>query len=508
MKNGRMENAARNAIFGVISKIYQIVLPFVIRTILIYSLGIEYLGLNSLFTSILQILNLAEMGIGSAMIYSMYKPITVGDQDTICALMGLYRKYYRIIGFIVLFIGGCIYPFIPQLISGDIPNGIDINILYLLNLGTTVLTYWLFAYKICLLNAHQRNDIESKVQILMDTLKYLGQILALVFFRSYYIYLCVNLLLQILNNIFTALIVSKMYPEYSPKGSLEESEIKLINRKVRDLFTSKLGAVIMTSVDSVVISAFLGLKSLAIYNNYYFIMKSLINIINTIYIGAMSGVGNSLILETKEKNYRSFNKFTFIIVWITGFFTCCLLCLYQPFIKLWVGEENKLHFQAVICFCVYFFVFELYSLLNLYKDAAGLWHKDRFRPMVTACCNLTLNLWLVKDIGVYGVLLSTISATIVIDIPWLLNGLFKELFQCNIKQYLQKLTINILVIVGSCYITWLSCSLFTKEGIISFLCKIVLCCVAPNLIYIVVYRKTKEYKEIKGFLVKLMVRRG
>ena len=138
MKIEKTKNASRNIVFGILMKIYQILLPFAIRTIIMYTIGVEYLGLNSLFTSILQVLNLAELGVGSAMIFSMYKPIAEDDSITICALMALYRLYYRIIGGVILVAGLVLTPFIPKLISGSVPPDMNIYILYLLNFFFTL----------------------------------------------------------------------------------------------------------------------------------------------------------------------------------------------------------------------------------------------------------------------------------------------------------------------------------------------------------------------------------
>ena len=175
----RTKNATRNIIFGVILKVYQIIVPFLMRTAMIYLMGVQYLGLNSLFTSILQVLNLAELGVGSAMIYSMYKPIAEDDNATICALMKLYKTYYRIIGLIIAVIGCALTPFIPKLISGDVPDNLNVYLLYLLNLGATVLSYWLYAYKNSILQAHQRVDIVSKVTLVTSTIQYSLQLLVL-----------------------------------------------------------------------------------------------------------------------------------------------------------------------------------------------------------------------------------------------------------------------------------------------------------------------------------------
>ncbi len=217
MKIERGKNASRNIIFGTLLKGYGILLPFIMRSVIVYELGVNYLGLNSLFNSILHVLNLAELGVGSAMVFSMYKPIAEDDSDMICAYMYLYRQYYRIIGAVVLVLGTIITPFVPRLIRSDVPEDINVYILYLLNLLATVLTYWLFAHRKRVLEAPQRNDRISEVTLATDTAKYLLQILALVLFQNYYYFVIAILISQVLNNIVSALISKTMFPEYVPK---------------------------------------------------------------------------------------------------------------------------------------------------------------------------------------------------------------------------------------------------------------------------------------------------
>ncbi|NME82445.1 polysaccharide biosynthesis protein [Clostridium sp. SM-530-WT-3G] len=491
----RTKNATRNIMFGGILKIYQIIMPFIMRTAMLYLLGVQYLGLNSLFVSILQVLNLAELGVGSAMVYSIYKPIVDDDTKQICALMKLYKLYYRIIGLVIAIFGVILLPFIPRLISGGVPSDINVYVLYLLNLGATVLTYWLFAYKNCLLNAYQRDDITSKITLIMASIQYLFQILTLVL-RNYYLYLIVSLFIQALTNIVTAIIVSKMYPNYNPTGELEKNEIKKINRRVRDLFTSKIGGVILNSSDTIVISAFLGLTMLAVYQNYFYILNSIIMFVSIIFNSCVAGIGNSIIVETKEKNFNDLKKFTFIIAWIAGFCTCCLLCLYQPFIKIWVGEQYELDFTAVICLCIYYFVYEINKLLNMYKDAAGIWHEDRFRPLIAALVNLGLNLILVNIIGIYGVMISTVLATILVEIPWLLYNLFTILFEKSyLRGYLKNICLYTIVCFIGCLITYLICDLVNLSDWIEIIVKGLICCVVPNIIFYGAYRKTSEFMQ-------------
>lgn len=494
MKIERTKNAKRNMIFGTALKLYQILLPFLMRTAMIYCLGVQYLGLNSLFTSILQVLNLAELGVGSAMVFSMYKPIAEEDHKTICALINLYKWYYRIIGAVVLVGGVLIVPFIPNLIEGDIPSDINVYVLYLLNLGATVLTYWLFAYRNSILQGYQRNDVVSKVTIATDTVKYALQIGALFIFHNYYYYVIAVLLTQAIGNIATAVISKKMYPQYDPKGKLPKEEVKKINGRIRDLFTAKLGFIIVNFADTIVISAFLGLTVLAVYQNYYFIMTAVIGLMTVIFQSCTAGIGNSIIVETKEKNYLDFKKFTMLISWIAGICTSCFLCLYQPFMKIWVGKDLMLSFFAVVCFCIYYFMYEINQLINTYKDAAGMWHEDRWRPLVTALTNLVLNLIMVQFWGIYGVLLSTVLSMVLVGMPWLIHNLFTVVFERKqLSGYLKTLFFYVIVVAISCFLCGFLCSFINFSNIITLLLRGVVCVILPNLIYFVAFRKTKEF---------------
>lgn len=504
MRIERTKNATKNMIFGTILKIYQIIVPFLMRTAIIYCLGVEYLGLNSLFTSILQVLNLAELGVGSAMVFSMYKPIAKDDTKTICALMKLYKIYYRVIGLVILILGIILCPFIPYLIKSDLPPDVNMYVLYLLNLGATVLSYWLFAYKNSLLGAHQRIDVSSKISLVINTLQYMVQFLVIFIFKNYYLYIITVLVFQIITNLVTAIIVDRMYPNYQPKGNLSKTEVKEINQRVKDLFTSKIGAIIVNSSDTIVISAFLGLTVLAVYQNYFYILSSVIGFIGVIFGSCTAGIGNSLIVETGEKNYRDLNKFTFIIMWISCVCTCAFLCLYQTFMTIWVGEELLLNFSAVICFCCYFYVYEINSLLNLYKDAAGIWHADRFRPLVTAVSNLFMNLILVNFIGIYGVLLSTVLSMLLVGMPWLLHNLFTEIFKVNPKEYLVKLLKYTMTTILIASFTYFACHFVTDISIVSLIIRGIICFVVSNLFLYILYGNTQEMLETKELFMKIL----
>lgn len=512
MKFNRTKNATRNIFFGIILKLYHILVPFLMRTAMIYLLGVEYLGLDSLFTSILSVLNLAELGVGSAMVYSMYRPIIRDDGKTICALMNLYKRYYRMIGLVVLASGLILCPFVPKLIAGSTPAGINIYILYLLNLGSTVLSYWLFAYKNCLLQAHQRSDIVSKIMLIVQTGRYVLQFVLLFLTHNYYLYLIVTLLSQAVINVVTSIVADKMYPQYRAIGVLDKAAKKDINHRITDLFTAKIGAVIVDSVDTIVISAFLGLTVLAVYQNYFYILTAITGLINVIMTSCLAGIGNSIATESKEKNYRDLRTFTLIIVWIAGICTALLLTMFQPFIKLWVGEKYMFEFSAVVCFCVYFFVKQINTLLNLYKDAAGMWHEDRFRPLVTAAANLIMNLIMVQFWGIYGILLSTVLSMLFVGMPWILRNLFTVLFdRAELRNYLKMLLLYVLITGAACAASALLGQLLPGDGILLLVLRMVVTLAVSNLIFLAALHRTADFKKgmdiLKGVLTGKLKRR-
>ena len=506
MQINKTKNAARNLAFGSIQKVVNIIMPFITRTAMLYFLGAEYLGLNSLFTSVLQVLNLAELGVGSAMIFIIYKPIAEDDNETICALMRLYKIYYRIIGIVILIAGVCITPFISHLIKQDVPQNINIYVLYLLNLGSTVLSYWLFAYKNCLLYAHQRNDIIDKTSTIVICTQQLVQWIVLFAFRNYYFYLLIVLIAQAAKNIINAIFVSKMYPQYEAKGDLPKEKIKDINQRVRDLFTAKVGGTVVNSADSIVISAFMGLTALAMYNNYYYIMNSVIMFVYMIFTAIGAGVGHSLVTASLDKNYKDFNTLTFIVSWICGFCISCFYSLYQPFMKIWVGEKLMFNNIVVMMFCAYFYLYIVCGIFSTYKDSAGIWHEDRYRPLIGAVVNLALNVMFVKTYGVYAILMSTIISYLIINIPWLIYNVFHLLFKVNPLKYLGRLFVYTCVSLVACYITSLCTRLILIEGLVGLILKLVVCIVISNLVMLICYFKNNELTNCIG-IVKRIIKR-
>lgn len=505
----RTRNAARNILFNGLLKLLNIILPFFMRSAMLYFLGVRYLGLSGLFASILSALNLAELGVGAAMVFSMYRPIAEDDAETVCALLRLYRKYYRIIGFTVAAAGVALTPFLHTLIKGDIPAGLNLYVLYYMNLAATVLSYWLFAYKNSLLLAHQRVDVGSKIAMAVNFVRYTIQFLIIALLQDYYLFFAVQILAQVASNLFTALRVSKMYPQYKPRGELDEKYVRGINQRIRDFFTSRLSATIFNSADTLVVSAFLGLTVLAVYQNYFNIIAALRSMIEVVVAACIAGIGNSLVTESEEKNYSDLEKLTLLFSWMLCVCSAMLLCVYQPFMQLWMGAGNMLEMRHVVCFVIYFYAMGVNKLVNMFKDAAGIWHLDRFRPLTAAAVNLALNLATVKYLGLYGVLLSSVVSILIVQIPWLIHNLFHEVFpQRYQNRYIGRLCAAFGLAMVSCLLSWLLCRRFTGVTLWqTFILNSSISFLVPNVMCLLVYGRSPVFRKSLGHIRMVLPRR-
>ncbi len=486
MKINRTKNSIKGIFSGYINKSVSLLLPFFVQTIFINTLGIEYLGLNSLFTSILNILNLAELGIGSAISFSMYDAIANDDKEEICALVNLYKKLYKLIGISIFGMGIILIPFINNLCNtSDVPKDINIYIIFIMYLLNTSLSYLLFSYKNSLFNAHQNINIINNIEIFVKIVLSVFQIISLLIFKNYYIYLLLLIISTILKNILLQVFSVKYYPKYIPIGNIEKEKKKYIFKKVKALFCYQIGAAVLTSVDSIVISHYLGLSILGKYNSYYFVITALFGFLQMTSNALIAGVGNSIVTETVDKNYKDFKKLNSLQHFIVCFCAVCLICMYQNFIYLWIGHENMFPFTVVICLTIYFVVWRTLDIVNLYKNAIGMWEYDKYRPLVAAGFNLVTNIILVKIIGIYGVIISTILSICLIIFPWSTHILFSKYFKKGYKEYLIECLRNLIITFSIIVITYFCCSFVGNTTFIDLIIRLIICITLSNILYLV-----------------------
>jgi len=495
MQINRTQNTKRNILWGTVNKVITLFLPFLTRTVMIRTLGAEYLGLNSLFSSVLQVLNLTELGFSSAIVYSMYKPIAEDDKSAICALLNAYRKIYKAVGIIILAVGFALMPFLPKLIHGSAPADVNIYWVYGIYLFNTAISYLLFAYKQALPNAFQRVDIISNITSISLGGMYLLQIIVLLQVRRYYPYLILLPISTVINNVITSIYVDKAYPEYRCKGRVTEQQKSEIKEKVFGLFINKVCQTTRNSLDSICTSAFLGLTITAMYNNYFYVISAVTGLFTVFTTSMIAGVGNSIVVDSVDKNYDDLKKMNFVYMWLSGWATICMLVLYQPFIKICFGEQYLFPFSVVIEFCLYFYVLRMGDIRSIYSDGAGLWWENRYRAIAESVANIVLNITLVQFWGVHGIIIATLISLFVINFILGSQITFKYYFKNGkLGEYFEYHGIYFCVNLLAAFITVEICRYIPLYSAIGVLVRLVLCCIVPNVIYLLVYRHTKVYK--------------
>ena len=412
----------------------KLLFPFLNRTLFLWLLGSEYLGLNGLFASILGVLMLAELGFGTAVVCSMYKPVANDDRELLCAYLKFYRTIYRCVG-AVIFLGGlALLPFLDRLVHGAIPPDVDLHILYLIHLVNTAASYFLFAYRGVVLGAHHRNDVITNIRTGVQVAQYVAVFLILLITRNYYHYVIATVVFTVLQNILLVTASRRLFPDIEPRGSLPNDLRRRIISDVKSIFMHKVGGVITNSTDNLVISAFLGLVAVASYGNYYYVLTSVASLVGIVYNSMTGGFGNKIYTESKESNFKLFmrmNRYTMIIVL---FCSAMMAAMYQPFMQVWVKGDTSLmrHALTPALMVFYFYIMQSRQVLLSFKSAASLWKQDRWKPIVAGAVNLGSNilfvLFLPDAYKLDGVIFSSIIGFTLIQIPWESHVVFSSYF--------------------------------------------------------------------------------
>lgn len=496
LEMSRVRNTSRNAVVGLIYFIVNLTFSFVNRSVLIYVLSESYLGLSSLFTNVLSVLSVAELGFGTVLVYNMYKPIAEKDETKVAALLRAYKYIYMLVGIVVAVVGLILLPFLPYLIKDDTSGlGVNIYVLFSIYLLNTVIGYF-FSYKRSLIFAHQRNDIENKSKIVyLSTLNIL-QIIVLFATKNYTLYVGVMPIATAVDCLIIYRVSTKLY-KYPKGGRLDPDTKKDIKKNVLAMLCHKIGGIIVFGTDSILISAFLGLALLGKYSNYMMIISAL-RALMTVFITSMqASVGDSVAQRSAEENYRLFKRINFIIAWLSGLFTICCVCLFQHFMTVWssmVGKNQSLDFLCMFLLSVSFFITVTRSVVNLYKEVVGLFIQDAYKPIVESVLNIVLSIVLCRYIGLAGIILGTILSSVTFVIWVETYVLYKYYFKLNFMRYFARYGINLLVFGAVGTGVYFLCSLMPAAGIGWFVVKALFCLLAVNLLFALIFCHTDEFR--------------
>ncbi|MCP8850485.1 transporter [Latilactobacillus curvatus] len=420
MNNSRLKNSVLNSIVSSSVQVLNIVLKFIVQTVFIHQLGAEYLGINGLFVNILSILSFAELGIGTAITFSLYKPLAVHDENGIAAVMNFFKKAYNLIGLFVAVLGIIIIPLLPYLIKNTAISMSNIQIIYLLYLTNSVVSYF-FTYKRSLLIADQKGYISVFNQLIFSVIQIVFQVIALIYLRSYLTYLLIQILCTILSNVFISFKVNKTY-SYLAKyknTKITKNEAAVIKKNTIGMMGSKVGGIVVSSTDNLIISGFVGVFWVGLYSNYFLIVNSVGLVLTQLVTSISSSIGNLIVLEKDDKKKEDiYFQHNYINLILILFSASLLMTLLNPFIKVWIGDKYLLSTFTVVTIVVNFIVTQIRQTAITFITSFGLFSKIGVKSIFEALFNLIFSLTyvLIFKLGVSGVLLGTISSNILINV--------------------------------------------------------------------------------------------
>ena len=500
---GRVQSAAKNIAFGQVGNLVTQLLNFVLRTIFIAHLGDTLNGVNGLYANILSVLSMAELGIGTAMNYSLYKPVAQGNIGKIKSYMRLYKKAYAVIGIVIAVIGLLVSPFLPYLVNQ--PKGVstrDLTLYYFIFLFNTVSTYFV-AFKYSLVNAEQKNYIQTNILTLTKMITVILQIIVILTTGNYYVYLLTAAAVELLQKIFVSFYLDRRYPYLKDKDAerLSAEETGEIVTKTKALMCHKIGDVARLQTDSMIISGFINVTLSGFVDNYNLVLNSIANVVNIIFNSVLSSFGNLFATETREKQYRIFKVYRFAACWIYGFTAVGFSMLLTPFVGLWLRDTGKtLAFSVVICILIdYYFKGDRIVLSN-FKTAAGVFEQDKYLALIQGGVNLVISIVLVQKIGLMGVYIGTIVSRLIANVtkPVII---YKVILQQPVKKYfVDSLKYLAAVAVNFAVLSGIKTVVMPEVTVISFGVMFVIVCVVFNASFLALFGRTEEFGYLWGIV--------
>ncbi len=484
-------------------------MSFAARTVLVHTLGDLYAGISGNFTNILMVFSLADLGVGTAIIYALYKPIAIDDRERIKALMKLYAKAYRIIGLVIIGLGLAMTPFIHHFMKTDevIPNLKLIFMLYVLNTATSY--FW--SYKGTLITANQKNYIVTTVVYSTSVVSYIIQIIIILTTHNFLLSLGIQVATNIAQNIITMNIANRMYPYIKGKNDavLPPEEKKSIFKNVFSMVYYRVGQVVLNGTDSIVISSMIGVIETGIYSNYNLLLTTVKNLLQQVFHAITASVGNLNALESDEKKYNTFNMILFGNFWMFGFASVCFWVIVNPFVRIWVGEERVMDIWIVFFLVLNFYLLGMRNTIITFRDTMGVFRQGRFIPLSGAILNIAISVYLAPRLGVLGVFIGT-TASILLTMFWLEPiVLFKHGFKRSVLPYFAKYILYLTVTAAAAFITGALCELLFvgRYGIGTFILRMLTAVIVPNAVFIAVFFKTKVFRSLLSSVTSVLKRK-
>lgn len=501
----RVKNSIKNIYISILTQVIITLLGFISRRVFIDSLGSEYLGVNGLLTNVLSMLSLVEGGIGGSIVYNLYKPLAEGDKQRIIALVQLYKKIYGVLAIIIFVLSIALYPLLNILVE-DTSNISNLGVVYFLFVFKNVVSY-LNAHKWSLINADQKGYILSRYNLLFNVITTISKILVLSITCNYILYLIIEVLIFLIQNIWNGNVVNKRYSYINIKEKYQvDKETKAtLSKNVKAMFLHNIGGYCVLGTDNILISALINLKTVGLYSNYTMIINQLKGILTPIIDGIGASVGNLIVTESKEKSYEIFNVVYLINFWIYGFCLIVLFNLLEPFIDLWLGKGLLLDKFTFVTILINFYITGLRSCVITFKTKCGIFDNDKYVPIIESIINLGASIILAKIFGLAGIFLATSISTIAIPF-WLQPRLvYNNIFNKSSIEYFVKYLKYLFITIFTGIITTLLCRYIEINNLfLQLLVKGIVSTIVINSIFLGFLFRTKEVKYILSLFKNIM----
>ncbi|RTY92298.1 lipopolysaccharide biosynthesis protein [Flavobacterium sp. GT3R68] len=507
-ENSRISNSLKNISFGLMAQLIQMILGFICRTIFIKYLAVEYLGVNGLFTNVLSLLSLAELGIGSAMLYALYQPIADKDHRKMAALVRLYGKIYMVIAGVIA-IGGLLFvPFLDNIVINP-PQKIaeDLTVIYLLFLFNTVSTYF-FYFKLSLFQADQRSHIISKSNTVVFILQNTVQIAVLLYYQNFILYLAIQSVFQLCGNLVISFLVNKYYPflnKYKDE-KVDAATKKQIISNIKSTALIKIGGLLVNNTDNLILNYFSGLVMVGLLSNYNLLIGLVSGLIMQVFAGLTASIANVNLKESHEKKIETFNMVNFANFWVFGLASVFMIVLLNDFIQLWIGAKFILPLSVILALVFNFYIYGMQNAVWTFKATLGYFKQGQYLIILTAIINLVLSFVLGSYLGLLGILIATAIARLATNAwydPYIIHILALQInpitYVKKYIKYLLLLLVSLLLIFGISY--FLNFSLLINMILKGFLCLII-----PNIIIYLFFKKDLEFQALFKFASGLFLK--
>lgn len=497
----KIENIKKNITYGFGSFFIKMILSFIARKIFLHYLGVEVLGIDSVFMNIISLLSLAELGVGNAIIYSLYKPLVENDKEKIKSLMRYYKKAYNFIGILIILIGILILPFLNKIISQNIFSN-KIYLIFLLYLANTSFTYF-YSYKSTLLIADQKNYVVNMVANSIYVLQFLTQTIILALTKNFTLYLIVQIIFTILYNLYISRRTVKSYPyllEVSQK--MTSNEEKEILKNVKATMIMKISGLLVNNTDNLIINSIFGITLLGKISNYTLIISAINSILNQLFTSMTSSVGHLNTTNDQEKKYIVFKSINFLNFVFFGVFSLGFIFLVNDFITIWLGREYLLSTNVVLLLGINLYMFGMQNTIIMYKNTMGLFVQGKYLLLITAFINLFLSVYLGKKIGIEGVFIATLIARISTNFWYHPYIVYKYGLKKPFRDYVIRYLKFGVIIIITFYVSNQISQKLTVENIVLFLIKGLIITAINLLLMGILFLKSDEVKFLKKIFLK------